>query len=132
MTDQEAGFCPRCGTARVGTYRYCPNCAYDHAPVAEPPAVHQPFVRYAAQFPRPGSPVKPPRFASLQQKFISLGTLAGRPLAEIVAVAGPANSITVIAPGIRLLQWIKLGYHIALLFDDEDICGGVQSETAIR
>jgi hypothetical protein len=27
---------------------------------------------------------------------------------------------------------IKLGYHIALLFDDEDICGGVQSETAIR
>lgn len=69
--------------------------------------------------------------ASLQQKFVRLGTLAGRPEAEIVAAVGPPQSRGV-APGGYLLQWMATGYHIALRFDAQGICQGVTHEFKSR
>jgi hypothetical protein len=122
----EASFCPRCGTPRVGVYRYCPNCAFDYDPVPDPAVVD-----FASQFQRPPPAGRPGWLAGLPAKFHAIGILAGRPLDEIVAVAGPPNSVAIVGPGLKLLQWMEGGYHIALLFDGADICGGVQSVTHV-
>lgn len=71
----------------------------------------------------------------LNEKFVSLGTLAGKTYEDIQQVAGNANSISSI-PGadgepIILRQWIVTGYHISLLFDTNDVCLGISSETRI-
>ena len=62
--------------------------------------------------------------ASLQSKFVGLGTLKGKTRNEIIAVVGPPNSISAAANGKTLYQWLATGYHIALLFDG-DTCEGV-------
>lgn len=69
--------------------------------------------------------------ASLQAKFIKLGTLKGKTLQEITSVCGQPNSVSSTAEGIRVRQWISTGYHIVLLFDENDICLGVSSETKV-
>jgi len=69
--------------------------------------------------------------ASLQQKFVKLGTLKGRPEADIVAAVGPPQSRGVAAGG-YLLQWMATGYHIALRFDAQGICQGVTHEFKSR
>ena len=69
--------------------------------------------------------------ASLNAKFVKLGVLKGKTLAEITAVVGQPNAVSVNAEGITVRQWITPGYHIVLLFDENDICLGVNSETKV-
>ena len=72
---------------------------------------------------------------SLNEKFVSLGTLTGKTLDEIVSVVGSPNSVssTIGENGSTVLvyQWIQVAYHIVLLFDENKICLGVSSETKI-
>lgn len=67
---------------------------------------------------------------SLNQKFVSLGTLQGKTLAEITAVCGQPSSVSITATG-TLRQWIATGYHIALLFDKDDMCVGITHESHV-
>lgn len=69
--------------------------------------------------------------SALQNKFINLGTLKGKTYDEIRNACGPASSISAMGGGIKLRQWIETSYHICLLFDENDICLGVSSETKV-
>lgn len=69
--------------------------------------------------------------ASLQYKFSKLGTLKGKTLSEIERTCGKPNSISAMGNGQKLCQWLSTGYHISLLFDSNNICLGVSSETAV-
>jgi hypothetical protein len=64
---------------------------------------------------------------ALASKFDSLGTLKGKTKEEIMRVAGTPTSVSAMANG-QLLQWLKAGYHISLLFDGSGICQGVSHE----
>lgn len=66
----------------------------------------------------------------LNQKFVSLGTLKGKTYDEIVAVCGAPSSNSAIDGG-TVKQWMATGYHIALLFDENNICLGVSHETSV-
>lgn len=59
--------------------------------------------------------------SNLQKAFVAAGDMRGKTKEEIIAFAGPPNSITEQADGKTLLQWMRTsgggGYHIALLFD---------------
>ena len=68
---------------------------------------------------------------ALQQKFINLGTLKGKTFSEIQNACGSPNSTSVGANGVKIYQWMATGYHIVLLFDENDICLGVSSETKV-
>ena len=65
--------------------------------------------------------------AMLQQKFVNLGTLAGKTKDEIIAVVGDPNSISGAPEGKVIMQWMSTGYHIALNFE-EDNSEGVSQE----
>lgn len=67
------------------------------------------------------------RARDLQSKFQNLGVLTGKTRAEIEAVVGPPNSISSVAGGKILCQWIETGFHVALLFKD-DVFEGVTHE----
>lgn len=67
----------------------------------------------------------------LQQKFVKLGTLKGKTLAEITSACGAPSSISTMDDGTKVYQWMATGYHIVLLFDKNDICLGVSSETKV-
>ena len=77
-----------------------------------------------------GAIVKAPG-SFLQQKFVSLGVLKGRTLAEIIRTCGNPSSISTAGDGTKIYQWMATGYHIVLLFDENDICLGVSSETKV-
>ena len=72
---------------------------------------------------------------SLNKKFVSLGNLKGKTLKEITDVCGDPNSYStsIGADGnpVKIIQWMATGYHIVLLFDSDDICLGISSETAV-
>jgi hypothetical protein len=78
---------------------------------------------------------KMPLFGGMARRFSAMGTLAGRTRAEIEAVVGPPQSFSSLGPGQQLLQWQHIdaggGYHIALVFDDHGVCGGVTHESAV-
>lgn len=67
----------------------------------------------------------------LQQKFIKLGTLKGKTLNEIQSACGAPSSVSYGADGVKIYQWMATIYHIELLFDENDICLGVSSETKV-
>ncbi len=71
----------------------------------------------------------------LQTKFMALGTLTGKTYDEIVEVCGAPNSTStsISADGlaIRICQWLSAGFHIVLLFDENNICLGISSETSV-
>jgi len=64
----------------------------------------------------------------LQNKFASLGHLKGKTFNEIRSIVGDPQSITDLGNGTILHQWIMPGFHIALLFDDKQICLGIDSQ----
>lgn len=68
---------------------------------------------------------------ALQRKFINLGTLTGKTLKEIQSACGSPNSISVNEEGVKIYQWMATGYHIVLLFDENDVCLGVNTETSV-
>ena len=73
----------------------------------------------------------------LKQNFQKLGDLRGRSLDNIIATAGQYNSFKACTITDRdnangyLYTWIEEKYSITLLFDENKICIGVNSETAI-
>jgi hypothetical protein len=72
----------------------------------------------------------------LQQKFARLtkdtdGKIAGKTLDEIVRVCGNPSSVASMGDGTTLRQWMATGYHLALLFDENDVCIGISSETSV-
>lgn len=62
-----------------------------------------------------------------KQKLYGLGHLVGRTKDEIILAVGAPNSFSCAAEGKELLQWLRPGYHIALLFKD-GICEGATHE----
>ena len=66
----------------------------------------------------------------LNNKFVAMGTLAGKTYNEIVSVVGEPNSKARIGDTI-LRQWIQPAYHIGLLFDTKMVCLGVNNETKV-
>lgn len=67
----------------------------------------------------------------LQQKFIKLGTLKGKTLNEIQSACGAPSYVSYGEDGVKIYQWATANYHIVLLFDENDICLGVSSETIV-
>jgi len=71
----------------------------------------------------------------LGKKFADLGILQGKTLEEIVEAVGNPSSVSATldedGQKVSIYQWIAAGYHIVLLFDENDICLGVSSETAV-
>lgn len=81
---------------------------------------------------------------SLNKKFVSLGTLPGKSYAEISRVVGNENAkrITTNANGetVIIRTWTGTSpantihmsaYSITLLFNAQDICIGISSETSV-
>ena len=68
---------------------------------------------------------------SLNQKFASLGTLQGKTFKEIEEVVGAPSAISAMGNGNVLRQWQATSYHIALLFDENDVCLGITSEISV-
>lgn len=69
--------------------------------------------------------------AALNQKFVSLGTLSGKSFNEIASVVGQPSAVSAMGNGQILRQWQATSYHIALIFDENDICLGVSSEISV-
>ena len=74
--------------------------------------------------------------ALLQAKFANLtasanGVIAGKTYDEIVAACGAPSSISPAGDGGKLCQWMATGYHIALLFDAENVCIGISHEAKV-
>ena len=68
---------------------------------------------------------------ALQQQFVNLGVLQGKSRSDIEAVVGSPNSVSAAGPDTVLCQWMATGYHIALLFDADNICQGITHEAAV-
>ena len=68
---------------------------------------------------------------SMEKKFRTLGNMKGMSLAQITAQVGPPNSFTAMPNGHKLYQWIKAGVHIALMFDENDMCLSIKQHTSI-
>lgn len=67
----------------------------------------------------------------LQKKFISLGDMRGMDYKDIESVVGKPNSISNMADGSVLKQWIVTGYHIAIIFDKDDKMVSISHETVV-
>ena len=66
---------------------------------------------------------------ALSNGFVRMGNLIGLTMYQITANVGPPDSKSLIGNKI-LLQWIRPGYHMALLFDQNGVCLGIQHEYA--
>jgi hypothetical protein len=51
------------------------------------------------------------------RKFATLGDIRGKTLDQVIASAGLPQSYSSPAPGQVLAQWIRPGFHVALLFE---------------
>jgi hypothetical protein len=77
-----------------------------------------------------GAAVKSPGRA-LQKRFVSMGDMRGKAFTEISAVVGVPQSISAMPDGGKVAQWLSTGYHIALVFDEKDICQGISHQSAV-
>lgn len=82
-----------------------------------------------------GAMVKAPG-ALLQTKFSNLtkdtnGVIVGKTYQQIVAACGSPSAISPTGDGNKLCQWMSTGYHIALLFDENDVCLGISHEASV-
>ena len=59
----------------------------------------------------------------LQNRFRRLGVLQGRELDEIVRTAGPPSHRTRLGENREVLEWRRVGFHIALSFTG-GVCDG--------
>jgi hypothetical protein len=64
------------------------------------------------------------RSARLQNRFKRLGTLKGRSLDEVIKFAGKPSHRARMAPDREVLEWRRVGFHIALSFTG-GVCDGV-------
>lgn len=72
----------------------------------------------------------------LQGKFAHLtedtnGVIAGKTYDEIVAVCGQPTSRSPIGDSQILCQWMETSYHIALIFDENNVCQGISHECKV-
>ena len=82
-----------------------------------------------------GAMVKAPG-SMLQTKFAQLtadtnGVVAGKTLEEVKKACGSPSSVSAMGNGQTLYQWQATGYHIALVFDENDVCVGISSEIKV-
>lgn len=68
---------------------------------------------------------------SLRSQFQSLGVVKGKTLSQIAAVVGNPSAISYMGDGTILRQWQATGYHVALLFDSNEICLGISQEISV-
>jgi hypothetical protein len=104
--------CGSCGATNPAGSKICNQCGGQLGDSSN--------ADFAAQFPHPGPLDGGGPGGSLPQRFQRMGTLAGRRRSEIEKVVGPPNSISAVARGCVLLQWMKTsawtgGFHIALI-----------------
>lgn len=59
----------------------------------------------------------------LQNRFRQLGTVEGRHVDEVIRLVGPPGHRTAMGAGREILEWRRVGFHIALRFE-EGICQG--------
>ena len=68
-------------------------------------------------------------------KFANLGTLTNYTYSQIVEKCGNPSSVSTTTDKqgnyVKIGQWMSTGYHIVLLFDENDKCLGVSSETKV-
>lgn len=62
---------------------------------------------------------------------ISLGDVTRHDYGTIVRTLGNPNAISSIADGGRMVQWIRPGYRVAMSFDKDDRCLGIDHEVAV-
>ena len=71
----------------------------------------------------------------LASKFASLGNMTGKTYEDIKKVVGVESSISRKAMDdgsvVTIRQWMATGYHIVLLFDQNDNFIGISSETSV-
>ena len=72
----------------------------------------------------------------LASKFSALtkdtgGVIAGKTYREIVDACGAPASVSSMGDGQKLCQWMATSYHIALLFDENDVCLGISHEAKV-
>ena len=74
--------------------------------------------------------------ALLAAKFASLGDMNGKTYEEIKKVVGGEISFssTVNDSGevVKIRKWISIGYYATLLFDEDDNCICISSETKVK
>lgn len=154
---ERANFCGACGRALGADDRFCSGCgkaiepganltktATTITPQAPAPPPSKPFDPF--QLIGPNNPVPPDSIwattpypgelppeafkGSVPKRIRAIGKLRGRPASEIISVLGPPTSISGMATGGKLRQWIKVSaytgsYHYALTFDPYDLCIGI-------
>jgi hypothetical protein len=64
------------------------------------------------------------RSARLQNRFKRLGAVKGRSLDEVIQFAGKPSHRTRMSANREVLEWRRVGFHIALSFT-EGVCDGV-------
>jgi hypothetical protein len=64
------------------------------------------------------------RSARLKHRFQRLAPLAGRSLDQIVKLVGKPGHRSRTGPNREILEWKRVGFHIALAFTD-NVCDGV-------
>ena len=64
------------------------------------------------------------RSARLQNRFRKLGVLRGRRIEEVVKFTGKPSHRARMAPDREVLEWRRVGFHIALSFT-HGVCDGV-------
>ena len=69
---------------------------------------------------------------SLASKFGALGEVVGLPLDQVIAKVGCPTAVSSLANGQKLVQWQATGYHIAMTFDVENKCLGIDHEFLAR
>lgn len=65
----------------------------------------------------------------LQNRFKRLGVLRGRGIDEVIKFAGKPSHRARLDAHREVLEWRRVGFHIALLFSD-GVCEGVESVPA--
>jgi hypothetical protein len=67
----------------------------------------------------------------LQKKFEDLGELKGLTFQEIENKVGPPGAISAADGGKTVRQWLMTGFHIALVFDEDNICEGISHQSSV-
>jgi hypothetical protein len=121
--------CEECQREISDKAESCPGCGY-----RRPLEFNVEIPNFREMYPHPG-PMPTIYSKSVKDRFGEIGMLAGRTLEEISLVVGPADTLSIGGPGIKVAEWNKYsvfggGYHIALIFDQNDVCGGVSYENA--
>lgn len=69
---------------------------------------------------------------NLANKFAALGDVPGLALADVISSVGQPVSVSSMPGGNKLVQWTATGYHVAMSFDSDNICLGIDHEYLAR